>query len=383
MTHQRLPLLLAALALALPAARADDDLDDLKEKAIKAAVARVAPCVVQIETPGGTDMVQSAGGGMIRRGIGPTSGLIVSADGYIISSAFNFANKPATIVVSVPGQKERYVAKVVATDQTRMLTLLKIEAAGLPVPAPAPKADIKIGQTALAVGRTLPDSIDEPPSVSVGIISALGRIWGKAMQTDAKVSPTNYGGPLVDLPAASRASSCRRRPTPRARRPASSGTTPASASPSRSKTSTPCCRGSRRGTTSSAAFSASTCRCRTRTRRRRWWHRRARLGGRQGRHQARRQHQGDRRQAGRDAGASCSTRLGTKYEGDMVAVTLDRGGKEINLPAVALAGVSQRSARPSSACCRCATTPGRAWRCATSIRIARRTRPASRPATAS
>jgi S1-C subfamily serine protease/pimeloyl-ACP methyl ester carboxylesterase len=35
--------------------------------------------------------------------------------------------------------------------------------------------------------------------VSVGIISALERIWGKAMQTDAKVSPANYGGPLVDI----------------------------------------------------------------------------------------------------------------------------------------------------------------------------------------
>jgi serine protease Do len=33
----------------------------------------------------------------------------------------------------------------------------------------------------------------------VGIISARGRIWGKAVQTDAKVSPSNYGGPLVDL----------------------------------------------------------------------------------------------------------------------------------------------------------------------------------------
>src|SRR5207249_3376457 len=32
-----------------------------------------------------------------------------------------------------------------------------------------------------------------------GIISAMGRIWGKAIQTDAKVSPVNYGGPLVDL----------------------------------------------------------------------------------------------------------------------------------------------------------------------------------------
>src|SRR5438045_3720475 len=51
---------------------------------------------------------------------------------------------------------------------------------------------------ALALGRTWA-SADAPPSVSVGIISALDRIWGKAVQTDAKVSPVNYGGPLVDV----------------------------------------------------------------------------------------------------------------------------------------------------------------------------------------
>ena len=35
--------------------------------------------------------------------------------------------------------------------------------------------------------------------MSVGIVSALKRIWGRAVQTDAKVSPINYGGPLVDV----------------------------------------------------------------------------------------------------------------------------------------------------------------------------------------
>jgi S1-C subfamily serine protease/predicted esterase len=190
---------LAAAAFAATAARADDDPSDLMEKAVKAAVAQVAPCVVQIETQGGTDVVRGAGGAMIRRGLGPTSGLIVAADGYIVSSAFNFANKPTTIDVSIPGKKQRYTAKVVATDQTRMLTLLKIEETGLAVPAPAPKADLKIGQTTLALGRTLPDAIDDSPSVAPGILSALGRIWGRAVQTDAKISPANYGGPLIDL----------------------------------------------------------------------------------------------------------------------------------------------------------------------------------------
>jgi len=178
----------------------DEDLDDVMEKAVKAAVKRVAPSVVQIETQGGTEVITTGPrGGLVRKGAGPTSGLIVTPDGYIASSAFNFANKPSSIIVAVPGHKERYVAKVVATDQTRMITVLKIEAGGLPVPVAAPKDNFQIGQTSLAVGRTLAANIDQSPSVSVGIVSAIHRIWGKALQTDAKVSPTNYGGPLIDL----------------------------------------------------------------------------------------------------------------------------------------------------------------------------------------
>src|SRR5205807_4481220 len=165
--------------------------------AIKAAVARVSPCVAQIETSGGSDILGS-GMSMFRKGAGPTTGLVVGADGYIISSAFNFANKPAAIFIGLPGHKDRYVAKVVATDGTRMLTLLKIEAKGLPVPAATPKKEIKVGQLSLALGRAW-TGLDTSPSISTGIVSALGRIWGKAIQTDAKVSPLNYGGPLVDL----------------------------------------------------------------------------------------------------------------------------------------------------------------------------------------
>jgi serine protease Do len=182
-------------------ARAEDDLDDLQEKAIKAAVRKIAPCVVQIETQGGTEIVSTGPRAMIRTGTGPTSGLIVHADGYVISSAFNFARKPSAIYVAVPGHKEKYVAEIVANDQTRMLTLLKLVGVNgkLPLPIAAPKREMRIGQTSLAVGRTLIGHADQMPSVSVGILSALNRIWAKAIQTDAKVSPANYGGPLIDL----------------------------------------------------------------------------------------------------------------------------------------------------------------------------------------
>lgn len=192
------------LTVALVPLAAQEEVNDASEKAQKAAIAKVAPSVVQIETTGGTELIQAGPKGQqIRKGVGPTTGVIVATDGYVISSAFNFANKPSAIFVTVPGHQERYVAKVVATDTSRMLTLLKIEASNLVVPAAVPKKEMQIGQWALALGRTLEQPHDRklegPPSVSVGIISALNRIWGRAIQTDAKVSPVNYGGPLVDI----------------------------------------------------------------------------------------------------------------------------------------------------------------------------------------
>jgi S1-C subfamily serine protease len=207
MSHERLSgpvFVLLSLGLAAAPAAAQGptgvDLNDLNEMAIKEAVKKVAPSVVQIQTQGGADMVVTGPKGpAFRKALGPTTGLIVSPDGYVVSSAFNFVNNPTTIVVGVAGRKEPFLAKRVATDRSRLLTLLKIEAKGLPVPEAAPKQDIRVGQWAIALGRTLDVNKDNPPSVSVGVISAVGRIWGKAVQTDAKVSPANYGGPLVDV----------------------------------------------------------------------------------------------------------------------------------------------------------------------------------------
>jgi len=188
-------LIFAPASLAQPDAKILESLS----KATQAAVDKVAPCVVQIRTIGGLDIISTGGKGPgLLKGMGPTTGVIVSPDGYIISSSFNFIHKPAAVTVTLPGQKDFLNARIVATDQTRMLTLLKVEAKDLPVPTAIPKQEFAIGQWALAVGRTWSEG-DAPPSVSVGVISALNRIYGKAVQTDAKVSPVNYGGPLIDL----------------------------------------------------------------------------------------------------------------------------------------------------------------------------------------
>src|SRR5438874_13710491 len=100
---------LALIAVLITTARVagqPDALNEATEQALRAAALKVAPSVVLIETTGGTEMV---GGGQrqIRKGVGPTTGLVVAADGYVISSAFNFANKPAAVFVTLPGRKER------------------------------------------------------------------------------------------------------------------------------------------------------------------------------------------------------------------------------------------------------------------------------------
>jgi serine protease Do len=164
-------------------------LESKEEAAIKQAAALVAPSLVRIETVGGLDRV-----GQVLTVTGPTTGVIVSSDGLVISSTFNFAARPASILVTLPDGR-RLAASQIANDKVKMLTLLKVEASGLPVPEPAPAESFRVGQWAVALGKTL----DDTPSVSVGIVSALHRIWGKALQTDAKVSPVNYGGVLVDI----------------------------------------------------------------------------------------------------------------------------------------------------------------------------------------
>ena len=195
----RLPAwVLAVLALAALSSRllgADtkpaQDLLELEQQAINAATARVAPSVVRIDTFGGLERV-----GDVLLSTGPTTGLVVSADGHVMSSAFNFVQKPASILVTL-ADGQRLPAKLVATDHNRMLVLLKVDAKSqLHVPEAAREQDIQPGQWSIAVGRTFDSAA---PNISVGIVSATERIWNKAIQTDAKISPSNYGGPLIDI----------------------------------------------------------------------------------------------------------------------------------------------------------------------------------------
>jgi serine protease Do len=173
--------------------------DLLAPKAFRAASARVLPSMVTIESFGGVAGAGTKRGkmaGIRLPGEGPTTGVIVSRDGYIITSTFNFLKKPPIITVELPNG-QRKVAKLLGSDETRKLCLLKVEGVNdLPVPEFAPRSQLRVGQWAVALGVGFGD---DEPALSAGIISATSRIRGRAVQTDANLSPANYGGPLINL----------------------------------------------------------------------------------------------------------------------------------------------------------------------------------------
>ena len=191
-------LLVVSIALGLAVtnqALPQDALLEAEQQAFQAAVEFAKPSVVQLESFGGADVV--AGESVP---IGAATGTVLEA-GWIVTSTFHFRNQPAAITV-VLSDGTRLPATLVARDFNRELALLKLEgnwesyADQLRPAIVSPSQDWQIGEWALALGRTF-----DPARVSrsIGILSARGRIFDKAIQTDAKVSPYNYGGPLIDL----------------------------------------------------------------------------------------------------------------------------------------------------------------------------------------
>jgi serine protease Do len=196
-------LTFAFLSFAATLAQAQDPPRDgyrLAPKAFRAAVERIKPSLVTIEAFGGigpsAGKTKRGGGGISQPGDGPTTGLIISPDGHIATSTFNFIRKPPIITVILP-DGTRKVAKLLGRDETCKLCLLKVDGVtNLAVPTWAPPEEIRVGQWAITVGVGYGG---DEPAVSVGIISATRRVSGKAVQTDANISPANYGGPLLDL----------------------------------------------------------------------------------------------------------------------------------------------------------------------------------------
>ena len=138
---------------------------------------------------GGTQQVQGSG-----------SGVIYSSDGYIITN--NHVVDKST-KVEVVYQKKTYSAKVIGTDPSTDLAILKIEAENLPAVKLGNSRDLKTGEWVLAVGNPF----NLTSTVTAGIVSAKGRNIHivnsqfpieSFIQTDAAINPGNSGGALVN-----------------------------------------------------------------------------------------------------------------------------------------------------------------------------------------
>ena len=134
-----------------------------------------------------------------RREQGLGSGVIVSADGHIITNN-HVVEKADEIKVLLP-DKRTFKAKVIGTDPKTDVAIIKIDATNLPMLSWGDSSQLQVGELVLAVGN--PFGLNQ--TVTMGIISAVGRAqmgivdYEDFIQTDAAINPGNSGGALVNL----------------------------------------------------------------------------------------------------------------------------------------------------------------------------------------
>jgi serine protease Do len=182
---------------------------------------RVTPAVVAVNTTrtaranpgrprarapqGMEDFLEQFGQPQPRDQRGEGSGFLMSSDGYIVTN--NHVVEGADQVNIVLSDGRTFRAKVVGTDSTTDVAVVKIDAKGLPTLPIGNDETVRIGDWVLAIGNPL--GLDF--TVTAGIISAKGRgselqLPGASgfaisdfIQTDAAINPGNSGGPLVNL----------------------------------------------------------------------------------------------------------------------------------------------------------------------------------------
>jgi Do/DeqQ family serine protease len=133
--------------------------------------------------------------------MGYGSGVILAEDGYIVTN--NHVIERAQEIKVILNNKQEYDARLVGTDPSTDLALLKIEAENLPYLTYGNSDELKLGEWVLAVGNPF----NLTSTVTAGIVSARARNLGinadqysieSFIQTDAAVNPGNSGGALVN-----------------------------------------------------------------------------------------------------------------------------------------------------------------------------------------
>jgi serine protease Do len=134
-----------------------------------------------------------------RRSLSLGSGVMISADGYIVTNNHVVGENVREITVAL-GDKREVRGKVIGTDAATDIALLKINVSGASVVPWGDSSKLKVGEWVLAIGS--PFQLSQ--TVTAGIISATGRTnvgladYEDFVQTDAAINPGNSGGALIN-----------------------------------------------------------------------------------------------------------------------------------------------------------------------------------------
>ena len=130
------------------------------------------------------------------------TGVIINSNGELLTNA-HVVEGAKTVQVRLMNETEPVKGTVLASDPQNDLALVKINAVGLTAAVFADSKNVRLGDPVVAIGYAL--NLDGGPSVTSGIVSALGRTittdsgaLDRLIQTDAAISSGNSGGPLVN-----------------------------------------------------------------------------------------------------------------------------------------------------------------------------------------
>ncbi len=179
--------------------------DKTVEGVIEAVATKVRPSVVGIQTTAATN--NFFGGSS--EAVGSGSGIVYSADGYIITnyhvieSALNSRSSKIEVFLT-SNTDTAYQASVVGYNISYDLAVIKIDVTGLQPIELGKSEEVSVGQFVAAVGS--PGGLEFMGSVTYGIISGLDRVVPDSgvgsdvnlIQTDAAINPGNSGGALVN-----------------------------------------------------------------------------------------------------------------------------------------------------------------------------------------
>ncbi|MBR4973159.1 MAG: trypsin-like peptidase domain-containing protein [Clostridia bacterium] len=179
------------------------NIEETVESVVEAVATKCTNSVVGIKT---TTSVMSFFGGTSESS-GEGSGVIYSADGYIITNyhvigdaVTNKSGSKIEVFIE-SASSDPYAATVVGYNISADLAIIKINAKNLTPVTFADSKNLKVGQYVITIGN--PGGLEFMGSVTYGVISGLDRVVSsdsniQLIQTDAAINPGNSGGALLN-----------------------------------------------------------------------------------------------------------------------------------------------------------------------------------------